>query len=167
MAMDLERKEYDPNSFKKYILGSAEVVGLMCLRVFCEGDDKLYQELKSPAMSLGSAFQKVNFLRDLKADYEGMGRTYFPDLDLGNFNTEVKKELEADIQKDFDAALVGIKKLPQGVRLGVYAAYSLYLKLFNKIKKTPALQLVQKRIRISSVGKSLVLLGSFYRNSGR
>jgi phytoene/squalene synthetase len=118
-------------------------------------------------MSLGSAFQKVNFLRDLKADYEGMGRTYFPDLDLGNFNTEVKKELEADIQKDFDAALVGIKKLPQGVRLGVYAAYSLYLKLFNKIKKTPALQLVQKRIRISSVGKSLVLLGSFYRNSGR
>jgi phytoene/squalene synthetase len=167
MAMDLEKKEYDLNSFKKYILGSAEVVGLMCLRVFCEGDDTLYQKLKSPAMSLGSAFQKVNFLRDLKADYEGMGRTYFPDLDLENFSTEIKKELEADIQKDFNAAFIGIKELPQGVRLGVYAAYSLYLKLFNKIKKTSALQLIEKRIRISSVGKSLVLLGSFYKNSGR
>jgi 15-cis-phytoene synthase len=160
MAMDLDKKEYDLKGFKLYILGSAEVVGLMCLRVFCEGDDKLYQELKSPAMSLGAAFQKVNFLRDLKADYQGMGRTYFPGLDLENFSAEVKEKLEADIQTDFNAAIIGIKELPQSVRLGVYTAYSLYIKLFNKIKKTPASQLIKRRIRISNLGKSLVLLSS-------
>lgn len=171
MAMDLERKDYDDKGYREYIYGSAEVVGLMCLRVFCEGDNELYLSLKSPACSLGAAFQKVNFLRDLKADFEGMGRTYFPEISFQNLSKEEletkgkeifseakKQEIEADIAKDFDDALDGIQKLPTGSRFGVYLAYSLYLKLFRKIKKTPASDILRRRIRISDAGKCLILM---------
>ena len=158
MTMDLEQKDHDSDSFKKYILGSAEVVGLMCLRVFCENDKALYDKLKKPAMSLGSAFQKINFLRDLKADFEGMGRTYFPGIDLNNFTDEVKAALEKDIKADFDAAYLGIKALPLSCRFGVYTAYSLYLRLFQKIKKIPAADLIRQRVRVSSLGKSFIVV---------
>jgi len=161
MTMDLEQKDHNNESFKRYILGSAEVVGLMCLRVFCKNDVALYDRLKEPAMKLGSAFQKINFLRDLKADFEGMGRTYFPNLDLNNFTDEVKVSLEKDIQADFDAAYLGIKELPQTCRFGVYTAYSLYLRLFQKIKKIPAVELIKQRVRVSGLGKGLILMKAF------
>ncbi len=171
MEMDLEKKDYDEADYREYIYGSAEVVGLMCLRVFTEGNENMYQSLKEPARSLGSAFQKVNFLRDLKADFEGMGRTYFPGISFHNlnkeeletkgkeiFSKEKKKEIEKDIEKDFSYALTGILNLPKGSRFGVYLAYKLYLKLFTKIKSTPASEILRKRIRISGAGKCLILM---------
>ena len=134
MKMDLQEKDYEQQSFETYILGSAEVVGLMCLRVFTEGNDDYYQRLKPQAMKLGAAFQKINFLRDLKADYFSLGRAYFPGFELEKFNEQKKKQIELDIAKDFEAGLEGIKQLPYGSRFGVYVAYVYYYALFTKIQ---------------------------------
>jgi phytoene/squalene synthetase len=164
MEMDLEKKEYTEETYKEYILGSAEVVGLMCLRVFVEGDDKIYNELKPFAMSLGSAFQKINFLRDLNADYLGMGRVYFPKVHISELNEKTKIEIEKDIEADFTLGLIGIKMLPKKARLGVYIAYIYYNSLFNKIKKLEAKNILEERIRIPNSQKLALLAGSYIRN---
>ncbi len=164
MEMDLLHQEYMADSYNEYIFGSAEVVGLMCLRVFCEGDDKLYQKLKQPAQKLGSAFQKVNFLRDIKSDYLERGRVYFPGLDLQNFDYETKKSIEDDIQKDFDEAYAGIVNLPEGARLGVYLAYIYYLQLFKKIKNCPATEIMKSRIRIPDNLKLALLVKTYFKH---
>jgi len=130
MEMDLQKQFYDQQLYQQYILGSAEVVGLMCLRVFCEGDEKLYEHLKFPAMKLGAAFQKVNFLRDLRADNIELGRTYFPEIDLKQFSLTDKNKIEKEIEEDFTKALLGIRQLPLSSRNGVYLAYFYYKKLF-------------------------------------
>ena len=153
MEMDLDKKTFDRTCFTTYIYGSAEAIGLMCLRVFTGNDDKQYQLLLPKARSLGAAFQKVNFLRDVKADYQERGRTYFPGIDFNNFTEHDKQVIEADIKKDFDQAFEGIKSLPDGTRLGVYIAYVYYLQLFKKISYTPANVILQKRIRISDTRK--------------
>ncbi len=158
MEMDLENKAYTEDGYKSYIYGSAEVIGLMCLRVFCENDNTQYQLLKPKARSLGSAFQKINFLRDVKADFEERGRTYFPHVDFNNFTDEEKGMIETDIQKDFDEGFEGIKQLPGGTRLGVYIAYIYYLQLFKKITGTPASIILQKRIRVSDTHKMALYL---------
>lgn len=165
MAMDLTDAAHDQRSYETYILGSAEVVGLMCLRVFCEGDDALYQRLKPAAMKLGAAFQKVNFLRDLKDDHENLGRTYFPGIDLGDWSEQTKRAIEQDIQADFDAALVGIRQLPKGARFGVYTAYIYYTALFSKIQALPAGRIMQERVRVRNRKKIALLTTSFLRHS--
>lgn len=165
MKMDLDKQEYNQSKFEEYILGSAEVVGLMCLKIFVEGDEQKYLALRSDAMKLGSAFQKINFLRDLKADVHKLGRSYFPGFDVGQFNAVTKKEIEADIQKDFDAGLRGIRKLPRKARLGVYLAYIYYISLFNKIQKTAPAEVMNKRIRISDSKKYRLFLGSYLKHS--
>jgi 15-cis-phytoene synthase len=157
MEMDLKRTLYDRDNYEKYILGSAEVVGLMCLHVFTENNREKYEELKPFAMKLGSAFQKVNFLRDLKDDFQLLGRTYFPDLSLTEFNGQTKKQIEQDIEQDFATALPGIKKLPRSSRTGVYLAYIYYRSLFNKIKRLPVQGLMTKRVRINN-GKKIGLM---------
>ncbi|MBB6462809.1 phytoene/squalene synthase family protein [Flammeovirga kamogawensis] len=164
MRMDLNKKEYSEQEYKDYILGSAEVVGLMCLRVFLEGNEKEYQRLKPSAMALGSAFQKINFLRDLKADVRDLGRVYFPNIDISVFNDDVKKELEADIQQDFDAGFEGIKQLPKKARFGVYLAYIYYTRLFNKVKKTPANVILKERLRIPDPKKYALFFQSYVRH---
>lgn len=164
MEMDLDDLEYDQQLFEEYILGSAEVVGLMCLRVFAQGDESMYQELKTPAMRLGSAFQKINFLRDLHADHLHLGRTYFPNLDMNNFTQEVKERIEADIEKDFQDGLNGIRKLPAGARYGVYVAYVYYHNLFKKIKRIQSEKLLEhKRIRVPNPVKYGMLVSSYLR----
>jgi len=157
MEMDLNRVAYDQQGYEEYIYGSAEVVGLMCLFVFCNGNREEYDSLKDYARSLGAAFQKVNFLRDLKADYEGLERVYFPGCDFTNFSQRDKEVIEADIQRDFDHAYLGILALPPKARFGVYVAYKYYLSLFNKIKKVPPQNILQYRIRIPDYGKMLIL----------
>ncbi|KAF0203212.1 MAG: hypothetical protein FD170_1201 [Bacteroidetes bacterium] len=164
MEMDLRDIHYDQPAFEEYILGSAEVVGLMCLRVFCEGDDEKYQRLKGPAMRLGSAFQKINFLRDLKADYKDLGRSYFPGVDLSKFNEETKKKIEDDIAIDFADGLEGIRNLPKGARFGVYMAYVYFHKLFLKIRSTRSNQIMQERIRIPNRTKYKLLFTSYLRH---
>ncbi len=163
MAMDLIEKKYNPDDYKTYIYGSAEVVGLMCLKVFCEGDKRMYERLKAPAKSLGSAFQKVNFLRDMKSDYYERGRVYFPGIDFNNFTHNNKKLIEKDIQKDFDHALKGIQNLPTGAKFGVYIAYIYYLKLFNKIKLSPVSEIISERIRIPDNTKLFLLIQSWLK----
>ena len=153
MEMDLDKKIHDKESYQAYIYGSAEVIGLMCLKVFCMGDDKEYLHLLPAARSLGSAFQKVNFLRDIKSDLLERGRTYFPEIDFTNFREDDKQRIEADIKKDFDTGFEGIKQLPKGTRLGVYVAYIYYFQLFKKITRIPASTILQKRIRISDTRK--------------
>lgn len=165
MEMDLDDVEYDQATYEKYILGSAEVVGLMCLKVFVRGDEEKYQELKPYAMKLGSAFQKINFLRDLKDDYKTLGRSYFPGVDFENFNDEVKKELEADIAKDFHEGYIGITKLPKSARFGVYIAYKYYHRLMKKITQTPASKIMGARIRIPNGKKYALFLSSYVRHS--
>lgn len=165
MEMDLHKLDYDYKTFKQYILGSAEVVGLMCLKIFCLGDEKLYEELTPNAMSLGSAFQKINFLRDLKQDYKEMGRSYFPEVDLDNFDHSSKKMIENDIAKDFAHAMEGIKKLPKSSRIGVYTAYVYYYKLFQKIVNTPPERVLKERIRIPDAQKMYLLLGTYMRHN--
>lgn len=160
MEMDLHFNTYGDHLYKQYIYGSAEVVGLMCLRVFCNGDDEAYQRLKAPARSLGSAFQKINFLRDMGSDYEDRGRVYFPGIDFTKFTEEDKVQIEADIKKDFDDAHAGIVQLPKGVRLGVYLAYVYYTKLFQKIRHAPAQRVTSERIRVHDGRKVLLLLSS-------
>lgn len=164
MQMDLEKINYTSVKYDQYILGSAEVVGLMCLQVFTENDDKMYKELKPYAMKLGAAFQKVNFLRDMKDDYELLGRTYFPNVDISNFNITVKKQIEIEIEDDFKIALKGIKKLPRGCKGGVYLAYVYYQSLFNKIKKLPAQRVLTERIRINNGKKIGLMINSLFQN---
>ncbi len=157
MQLDLDKRKYDRAGYEEYIYGSAEVVGLMCLYVFCEGDKKLYESLKPFAKSLGAAFQKVNFLRDLKADFEGLERTYFPGCDFRNFTERDKSAIEADIQKDFELAYQGILHLPAKARFGVYVAYKYYLSLFKKIRKLQPQRILEDRIRIPDYGKAVIL----------
>ncbi len=164
MEMDLMQKEHDDQSYKNYILGSAEVVGLMCLRVFAEGDDAIYNKLKPYAMSLGSAFQKVNFLRDIQADYTILGRTYFPGVNFEQFSHIEKSRIEGEIEAEFQHALLGIKILPSGSRGGVYLAYYYYKKLFLKIKQTPAEKVMNARIRIPNLNKFSLMFNSLVRN---
>ncbi|MCB9285205.1 MAG: phytoene/squalene synthase family protein [Lewinellaceae bacterium] len=164
MEMDLHFHTYEDSLYKQYIYGSAEVVGLMCLRVFCEGDEAMYQRLKAPACSLGAAFQKINFLRDMKSDFDERGRVYFPGVDFERFTEEDKAQIEADIKQDFDDALAGIILLPKGVRLGVYLAYVYYVNLFKKIRGSSAAHVVQKRIRVADSRKMVLLFSSALRN---
>ena len=165
MKMDLEEnKIYDQKEYEKYILGSAEVVGLMCLKVFVEGDENLYNKLYPYAKSLGSAFQKINFLRDIRADYKDLGRTYFPNIDLNNFTISQKKEIESDIKKDFDRGYLGIKMLPEGSKLGVFVAYLYYLNLFKKIKSLNYKVILEKRVRISNLKKIILMIQAFLLN---
>jgi len=164
MEMDLSLTSYDQKGIEEYILGSAEVVGLMCLRVFCKGDELMYQQLKPSAMKLGSAFQKINFLRDLNADFNDMGRSYFPGVDLTHFTEETKKEIEDDIAKDFNAGYEGIKQLPRSARFGVYVAYLYYMALFEKIKTTPCHVVLQSRIRVRNRRKISILAYSYLKH---
>lgn len=162
MEMDLHLTTYNQQLYQKYIYGSAEAVGLMCLRVFCEGDDSRYQELKAPAKSLGSAFQKVNFLRDIRSDYSDRGRMYFPGVNVSDFS-QAKKQIEEDIEKDFSLALAGIMDLPNGARMGVYLAYMYYLKLFHKIRSCPASKIMTERIRIADQKKFSLFIQTMLR----
>ncbi len=157
MEQDLHKIEYDKKTYSEYIYGSAEVVGLMCLYVFCEGETEMYAALKPYAQSLGAAFQKVNFLRDLKADTQNLERMYFPGCNFLNFSEREKKQIEADIQTDFEHAYRGIKKLPMKARFGVYVAYKYYLSLFEKIRKVEARRIMDERIRIPSYSKAMIL----------
>lgn len=161
MEMDLHKIDYNSDLYKKYILGSAEVVGLMCLHIFVNGDKAEFERLKPSAMILGSAFQKVNFLRDMKDDYDVLGRTYFPNVDIKAFDNQVKAEIEREIENEFKLALEGIKKLPASSRFGVYLAYRYYLSLFKKIKKTSANKIINQRIRISNRKKISLMMGSY------
>ena len=163
MEMDLSNSFYEHYSYDKYVYGSAEVVGLMCLKVFCYNRPGLFDELLGPARSLGSAFQKVNFLRDIKSDLNDRGRIYLPGVDQKiKITDENKIELERDIQAEFAEALKGIKNLPEGVKLGVYSAYLYYLGLFNKIRKSKVEVLLKERVRISNVSKLTLLLKSYF-----
>lgn len=163
MEMDLEKKTHNQESFEKYILGSAEVVGLMCLKVFCKGDQQEYHKLKPSAMRLGSAFQKINFLRDLNADYVGMGRTYFPGISMDKFDATSKKQIEDNIAEDFHEGFKGIQQLPKGAKFGVYISYLYYLALFKKIKNTPVEKVLNNRIRIRNRHKFSILFFSYIR----
>ncbi len=157
MEMDLEKVDYTSEKYDQYIFGSAEVVGLMCLHVFTEGDKNQFDELKPYAMKLGAAFQKVNFLRDMKDDYQLLGRCYFPNVNIQEFNCNAKAQIELDIERDFSLALEGIKMLPQSSKMGVYLAYVYYRSLFAKIKKLPAQRVLTERIRINN-GKKIGLM---------
>lgn len=160
MEMDLYYQTYDESNYKKYILGSAEAVGLMCLHVFTNNNEKHFNDLKPFAMRLGAAFQKVNFLRDAQADKIELGRTYFPTVDLSNFSKAEKENIEREIQQDFTEALIGIKKLPVNSKNGVYLAYYYYLVLFKKIKRLPAEKILKERIRIPNIQKLFLMLTS-------
>jgi len=162
MEMDLEKKDYDDPEYKKYIYGSAEVVGLMCLKVFCGGDQKEYDDLVEPAKYLGSAFQKVNFLRDIKSDFDERGRVYFPGVDFNQFTSEEKKHIEADIREEFNQALIGIKKLPKGARAGVYLAYIYYTVLFKKITRLSPDRIKSERIRVPNFKKLTLLMKCYF-----
>jgi phytoene synthase len=160
MEMDLYNNTYARDGYNEYIYGSAEVVGLMCLRVFCENNDELYQSLVEPARSLGSAFQKVNFLRDLKSDFNERGRVYFPGVDFKKFDIDSKNKIEEDIKLDFEKAYEGILRLPSGTRFGVYMAYKYYTKLFDKIRKSSVEHVKSDRIRVNDSHKIILLLSS-------
>jgi phytoene/squalene synthetase len=164
MEMDLSQKTYDTKNFNEYVYGSAETVGLMCLHVFCEGRKELYEKLKAPAQSLGAAFQKVNFLRDIKADYNGLSRMYFPGCDFNNFTERDKKQIEAAIHTDFKTAYAGILKLPLKSRFGVYVAYKYYLSLFKKIKGLQPARVLEARIRIPDYKKAMIVLRAGVKN---
>lgn len=166
MEMDLHPIEsFDESKYEEYILGSAEVVGLMCLKVFCYGDNDQYQKLHWNAMKLGSAFQKINFLRDLNADYHQLGRVYFPGVEMEVFDDKVKAEIEADIELDFKAGYEGILGLPKKARFGVYIAYVYYYALFRKIKSTPSNEILSRRVRIPNHNKYRLLVSSYLRHS--
>lgn len=158
MRMDLEQQEHNDESYKKYIYGSAEVVGLMCLKVFCNGNQQLYDELTHPARTLGEAFQKVNFLRDLKSDFEERGRIYFPSVDFTNFSEKEKRKIEDDIEADLQKSLEGIRKLPRKAKLGVYIAYVYFRALLLRIKRVKASNLMKERIRVSDPIKYFLML---------
>ena len=164
MEQDLNDIQYSSAGYKEYIVGSAEVVGLMCLKVFVNGDNDLFFKLEEPARKLGAAFQKINFLRDVKADYQELGRTYFPGVDLEKFTPDEKLKIEEDIQDDFECALEGIIKLPSSSRLGVYVAYRYYFSLFKKIKKVSSDRLMEERIRVPNTKKLLITFESMFQN---
>ncbi|MNJ83907.1 All-trans-phytoene synthase/15-cis-phytoene synthase [compost metagenome] len=165
MEMDLEKIQYEQSVYERYILGSAEVVGLMCLKVFVKGNEEAYNNLKDSAMKLGSAFQKINFLRDLNADYHQLGRTYFPDMNFDLFDCGMKQKIEQEIELDFKAGYEGIKRLPKDARFGVYMAYRYYVKLFHKIRKTDAEVILGERIRIPDNKKYRLLFTSYLRHN--
>lgn len=167
MEMDLNNTAYDPKEYNEYIFGSAEVVGLMCLKVFCEGDEKLYDQLQADARSLGAAFQKVNFLRDIQSDFVERGRVYFPGINFNDFSIDAKKAIEEDIQKDFNLAYRGITGLPAGAKRGVHLAYLYYLKLFKKIQNTSANKIQSTRIRVSDSVKFTLLARTLVLDSFR
>tara|TARA_X000000950_G_scaffold221804_1_gene267135 strand:+ start:393 stop:1238 length:846 start_codon:yes stop_codon:yes gene_type:complete len=161
MRMDLNDRSHNEETYKKYIFGSAEVVGLMCLHIFTNGDKNEFNSLEKPAKRLGSAFQKVNFLRDISEDYQDKGRSYFPNLDLNmKLSEDDKKIIIEDIENDFSAAYFGIKKLPKTCRFGVTMAYKYYLQLLLKIKKTSPEKIISSRIRISNLSKLLLLIST-------
>lgn len=164
MEMDLEQKSHNRQGFTDYVFGSAEVIGLMCLRVFCDKDDNTYAMLTPSARRLGEAFQKVNFLRDLKSDFEDRGRTYFPDIDMHSFSEDTKRIIELEISEDFREALKGIRMLRKDARLGVFLTYAYYRKLFLKIQKTPATEIIHKRIRINNFWKMRILISTYLKN---
>ncbi len=163
MEMDLSIRNYDDEQYNEYIWGSAEVVGLMCLKVFCNGNNEEYERLKPAARKLGSAFQKINFLRDLKDDYSSLGRCYFPDIDMKNFDESCKRQIEQDVLNDFNEGYKGIMELPKTARFGVYVAYVYYKSLFNRIKRSSHNQILQERTRIPNLQKYLLLLSSYFR----
>jgi 15-cis-phytoene synthase len=158
MEMDLDKTSYSDQEYKKYIYGSAEVVGLMCLKVFCKGNEAQYTSLTPSARRLGEAFQKVNFLRDVRDDYMGKGRVYFPLVDFNNFTEEQKREIEADIEADFDAALVGLKQLPNEAKPGVLLAYVYFRELLNAIRRVNAKDITNRRIRVPDLVKLYLLI---------
>ncbi len=163
MEMDLSNSSYERGVYDNYIYGSAEVVGLMCLKVFVKGSDEKYDELEHSARMLGAAFQKVNFLRDMKSDIIERGRIYLPGVsELTYINNQNKKELEKEIEKEFHSAFMGIVRLPIGVKLGVYSAYLYYLILFKKIKRMDVDKLMSKRVRISNPYKFYLLIKSYF-----
>ena len=163
MEMDLTETHYNSEEYKRYIYGSAEVVGLMCLRVFCAGNPSEYEALKSDACALGSAFQKINFLRDIRSDYEERGRVYFPNIDFNTFTDAEKREIEDDIQLDFDAGLRGINGLPEVAKKGVLLAFEYYIRLFEKIKALPAARIKEERIRVPDWEKFYIYLRLLFR----
>jgi len=165
MEMDLEQRSYDREGYDSYILGSAEVVGLMCLKVFAEGNEETYLNLKPSAMSLGAAFQKINFLRDMKDDFNGLGRTYFPGLDFSNFSDCEKARIEEEIERDFAHAYEGIIKLPKDARLGVLIAYAYYKRLFAKIRSIPSHRIMEERIRVANSNKLALMMSCYIRNN--
>ena len=165
MKMDLNKNDYDAASYNEYIYGSAEVVGLMCTYIFCDGDKVAYQKLKPYAQSLGAAFQKINFLRDVKADHEDLNRTYFPDVNFKNFTQIDKDNIEKDIALDFENAYKGILMLPTKAKFGVYLAYKYYLTLFDKVKKAPPQVLLEQRVRVTNSHKAVILLKARLRSS--
>lgn len=164
MKLDLYKSEYSMEEYQEYIYGSADVVGLMCLHVFVKGDLELYQELKEPAMKLGSAFQKVNFLRDLKNDVENLDRKYFPHINFNQFDVETKKTIINEIEEDFRQAYKGILNLPKDSRFGVYTAFIYYRRLLMKLKATPSERIMESRIRVSNATKFSLLASSFVRS---
>lgn len=164
MESDLTQNKYDRQGYEEYIYGSAEVVGLMCLYVFCEGNEALYQILKKPAQALGAAFQKVNFLRDIKADFHDLSRLYFPGCDFHNFSERDKLQIESDIEKDFKDAYRGILNLPIKARFGVYVAYKYYYSLFRKIKSIEPHHILQKRIRVPDYHKLCIVFRASVKN---
>lgn len=157
MELDVTKKNYTSSEYQQYIYGSAEVVGLMCLHIFCNGNAEMYNELAPYSKSLGAAFQKVNFLRDIKADNESLQRMYFPNCNFGNFTNADKLEIEKDIQNDFEQALIGIKQLPNTAKFGVYVAYKYYYNLFKKIQKISSKKIVQQRVRIPNFLKAFIV----------
>lgn len=163
MEMDLGEQVYTPEKYEEYVMGSAQVVGLMCLHVFTNGNEDEFERLRIPAMKLGSAFQKVNFLRDVNADYQELNRTYFPDVDLSAFSDDNKRAIEADILKELGEALNGIRQLPRSCRKGVYLAYVYYKQLFRKIAKVPAEKVMSERIRVSNGHKFYLMFDSLIR----
>jgi 15-cis-phytoene synthase len=164
MEMDLTNTSYGESGYNEYIYGSAEVVGLMCLHVFCDKNEALFKQLVPYARSLGAAFQKVNFLRDLKADFEGLNRTYFPNVNFRQFSEEDKRSIEQDIQNDFDQALIGIKQLPSKSRFGVFVAYKYYLSLHRKIVQTSPQRIVSARIRVPNYQKAYIVVMAGVQN---
>lgn len=164
MEIDLYRNRYDSLGYKQYITGSAEVVGLMCLRVFCNGNDTLYESLKEYAESLGSAYQKINFLRDLSHDYKQLGRVYFPNLDITTFDEEAKFKIIVDIENDFKHGFRGIMKLPKSARFGVYLSYIYFFSLLQKIRFQPSSTILKERVRIGNSWKVMLLLKSYLKN---
>ncbi|MEL7146450.1 MAG: phytoene/squalene synthase family protein [Bacteroidota bacterium] len=162
MEMDLYKEDYTEASYQEYIYGSAEVVGLMCLYVFCDGDTDEYERLKEPARRLGAAFQKVNFIRDIKSDYKDRGRVYFPGVNFDSFSKSDKDIIENEIREDFKEAYKGIMELPREAKFGVYIAYTYYQKLFNKITKLPASRILSERIRIPDARKIAILTKTYF-----
>jgi phytoene/squalene synthetase len=164
MEWDLDRTDYDRADYDAYIVGSAEVVGLMCLKIFVRGDQAEYDRLEPAAVKLGAAFQKVNFLRDLKEDYQALGRTYFPSVEMSSFDDDAKRVIELEIERDLNEARAGIKELPQDARFGVYLAYTYYKKLLNRIRKVPSERILQTRVRVPDTQKALLMASAYLRH---